>query len=154
MIPLLIVAVLGTTWVVLTVVVGHYYSPPSIGMAPSYPSGSHIWGTVSGTPARGQVIVFKRPVTDPNAPSELFRRIVAVGGDTVTAANGHLVVNGHRVTEPYVARGERTTMIGPAVLVPAHTVFVMGDSRQISQDSRYYGPIPVSSIVCYIHFSL
>ena len=95
---------------------------------------------------------------------DYIKRVVAVGGDTVRYVGSprHLIVNGQRVDEPYINNGkdlssqtitsgdcERLQMEaeGDACVVPAGDVFVMGDNRGNSQDSRYLGPIDQDKIV-------
>jgi signal peptidase I len=100
---------------------------------------------------RGDVVVFRRPekLQDPSGtePEDLIKRVVAVGGDTVVARDGVLYVNNRPMTEPYVQPGTGTFQLDEAVTVPDGQVFVMGDNRQNSQDSRYFGPIPTDSII-------
>ena len=81
-----------------------------------------------------------------------IRRIVAVGGDTVAIEDGSLVVNGRLVIEPYIDHREPMTDFS-AVHVPAGSVFLMGDNRNISHDSRSDGPVSEDDIVGYVRFS-
>jgi signal peptidase I len=95
---------------------------------------------------------------------DYIKRVVAVGGDTIRYVGSprHLVVNGEQIDEPFVNHGrdmtsqtitggdcERLQMEseGDACVVPAGKVFVMGDNRGNSQDSRYLGPIDQDKIV-------
>lgn len=100
---------------------------------------------------RGDVVVFTRPakLEDPTGtePEDLIKRVVAVGGDTVVARDGVLYVNNQPMTEPYVQKGAGTFHLDEAVTVPKGQVFVMGDNRENSQDSRYFGPIPTDTII-------
>jgi len=100
---------------------------------------------------RGDVVVFTRPekLEDPSGtePEDLIKRVVAVGGDTVVARDGVLYVNNQPMTEPYVQQGAGTFRLDEAVTVPEGQVFVMGDNRENSQDSRYFGPISTDTII-------
>lgn len=95
---------------------------------------------------------------------DYIKRVVAVGGDTIRYVGNprHLIVNGERVDEPYVNNGrdptsqtitsgdcERLDMQSErdACVVPAGDVFVMGDNRANSQDSRFLGPVDEDKIV-------
>ena len=76
----------------------------------------------------------------------LVKRVVATAGDRVAIRDGRLVVNGERVREPWSApRLIDSTYFGP-VDVPEGSVFVLGDNRSESIDSRDFGPVPVRQL--------
>jgi signal peptidase I len=92
---------------------------------------------------RGDVVVLAPPSSD----ALMVKRVVAVAGDRVGLADGLLVVNGRRVHESYVDQQSIDgAYFGPKV-VPPGSVFVMGDDRADSVDSRRFGPVPVSRVV-------
>jgi signal peptidase I len=72
--------------------------------------------------------------------------VVAVGGDTLEARDGQVYVNDERIEEPYLVDGTPTDNL-PRQLIPEGFVFVMGDNRTNSQDSRFFGPIDEDTIV-------
>ena len=91
-------------------------------------------------PRRGDVVVVERP----EGETSLIKRVVAVAGETVEVRNGHTFINAEPIEEPWV-----TSFGGPnypPTLVPAGHVFVLGDNRGVSRDSRAIGPVPVDSI--------
>lgn len=105
---------------------------------------------------RGDVVVFERPASEaPSAIPELIKRVVGLPGDAVTFRGGHVYINGEKLDEPYLPEGVTTTAdfapnrctVDAPCLIPPGEVWVMGDNRNDSKDSRYFGPIPESSIV-------
>jgi signal peptidase I len=99
---------------------------------------------------RGDVVVFERPAGASNGEDseikDLIKRVVGVEGDTVETRDGRLYVNRELIDEPYLEPGTRTDMTA-AVTVPEGQVFVMGDNRTNSEDSRVFGPIDEDTIV-------
>ena len=105
---------------------------------------------------RGDVVVFERPASEaPSAIPELIKRVIGLPGDAITFRGGRVYVNGTPLDESYLPSGvttsadfapNRCTVEAPC-LVPPSAVWVMGDNRNDSKDSRYFGPIPESSIV-------
>jgi signal peptidase I len=79
---------------------------------------------------------------------ELIKRVVGVPGDVIKVRRGRLFVNGELQTEPYVNKvrnPELQASYGPKRIPPGH-VFVMGDNRTNSRDSRFFGPVPYKNI--------
>jgi len=99
---------------------------------------------------RGDVVVFERPPgasTGQNGEiKDLIKRVVAVGGDTVEAKEGNVYVNGEQIDEDYLEPGTPTDNL-PLTTIPEGQVFVMGDNRTNSEDSRIFGPIDEDAIV-------
>ncbi len=93
-------------------------------------------------PHRGDVIVLKYPL---NPSRNYIKRIVALPGDTLEVKGGKLYVNGRIVQEPYL-NGVPQGNYGP-LKVPADSVFVMGDNRNNSEDSRSFGALKKEFIV-------
>ena len=100
-------------------------------------------------PERGDIVLFR----DPEGGEEpLIKRVVGLPGDEISLRDGKLLMNGELQREPYVARracvsdAPRTCSFGP-VTVPKRHVFVMGDNRAHSYDSRFFGPIPEEALI-------
>lgn len=89
---------------------------------------------------RGDVVVFANPDFQPGDPKDLIKRVIGLPGDTVEAHENSIYINGKRLEEPYLDEGERTLDFDP-IVVPEEHVFVMGDNRDESLDSRVFGPI-------------
>lgn len=93
-------------------------------------------------PHRGDVIVLKYPL---NQQRNYIKRVIALPNDTLQVKDGKLYVNGKRAEEPYI-NGAAQGNYGPFT-VPADSVFVMGDNRNNSEDSRAFGPLKEDLIV-------
>jgi len=99
---------------------------------------------------RGDVVVFRRPATEDcggPAPAYLVKRVIGLPGELIGSVGDRVTINGRFLAEPWFTRQPVFGPGIPATVVPAGTVFVLGDNRAISCDSRYWGPLPVSLIV-------
>jgi len=94
------------------------------------------------TPQRGEIVVLNLP--DHNS-DPLIKRVIGLPGDTVEVRSGAVYVNGQKLHEPYLT--QPTAGFMAAILVPEAHVFVMGDNRQQSNDSRYFGPVPLENLI-------
>lgn len=99
-------------------------------------------------PERGRIFVFKRPSATTPTPlnKDLIKRVIGEPGDTVEGREGQVFVNNEPLAEPYLPAGTTTSSFGPVTL-SADQVWVMGDNRGGSLDSRGFGPIDKDSIV-------
>ena len=77
---------------------------------------------------------------------EFIKRVIGLPGETVEGREGHVLVNGRELAEPYLPAGTTTTDFGP-LTVPRHDLWVMGDNRSNSSDSRVFGPIRAPTVV-------
>jgi signal peptidase I len=96
-------------------------------------------------PERGDIVVFNPP-TDSDKP--YIKRIIGLPGDEVTFSNGQVFVNGHMLEEDYIedrTRCQRDDFCD--VIVPDGTIFVLGDHRSNSSDSRVFGPVPIENVI-------
>lgn len=136
---------------------------------------SKISTRISGV-NRGEVIVFKDPggwlpptqstagpvakglefvgLLPSSAGDDLVKRAIGIAGDHVMCcdAQGQIVLNGVGLVEPYIKPGSGTDQVPFDIVVPADSVFVMGDNRGSSADSRYHleqndGSVPVGNVV-------
>ena len=153
-----LVAVLLRTFVVAT------YSIPSGSMEPTLQIGDrivvdklayHLHGVDTGN-----IIVFKTPQSEDCAGppvADLVKRVIGLPGQTVSLSRGHVLINGRLLAQPWLPPAVRSeTYPGPSLqpyslhhpyVVPPGHVYVMGDNRPDSCDSRYWGPVPESTIV-------
>jgi signal peptidase I len=122
-----------------------------------------------GEPQHGQVVVFVRETADkpaaeqgpmswvrravaqglggtPPGSEDLIKRVVGLPGDVVEGRNGRLWRNGRPVVESYLPRHTYTSDFGPVRIKPGH-YWMMGDNREDSADSRYFGQVPRSALV-------
>jgi signal peptidase I len=150
-----------------------YYRVDSGSMQPTLPIGSRVAVEPGLAPSVGEIVAFHAPagalpanpvcgaagqgtgflqpcgVATPASSRVVFvKRIVAGPGDFVLIRSGHAVVNGVTRVEPYVTPCSSDDCNFPTpIRVPAGHYYVLGDNRASSDDSRFWGPIPASSIV-------
>lgn len=102
-------------------------------------------------PGKGDIIVFRYPE---NPEKDFIKRVVATEGDVIEERNKVVYVNGKPLNEPYVRHYDKFVRPGgfdardnfDPVTVPEGTLFVMGDNRDQSYDSRYWGFVPLKEI--------
>ncbi len=99
-------------------------------------------------PERGDIIVFR---SAEGGNEDLIKRVVGVPGDNVEVRDGVLFLNGERREEPYLNDRSPDSGFCPDngfcdTTVPPGHVFMMGDNRANSRDSRFFGPVPYDSI--------
>ena len=118
-------------------------------------------------PERGDIVVFRDPAEpeiEESLPEavirsvleaigvrtrgrdDLIKRVIGLPGETLDIVNGEMLVNGEPIAEPYLAPGTIMNDEGPFFVGP-NQVFVMGDNRQFSFDSRRFGPIGYGALV-------
>lgn len=129
------------------------YRISSGSMAPAVQTGDLIMADMHSyrhhPPHDGEIILFRRPG---DQKTILIKRVVAIGGETIASKDGTIWRNGSPINEPYVRHtgGALHEMMdfGP-VTVPANHLYVMGDSRDISLDSRApeFGTIDESAVL-------
>jgi signal peptidase I len=161
---LVVVVVAVIVTVALRVFVVQTYSIPSGSMEPTLMIGDRIVVDKLSyhlhAVGRSDIVVFSRPPNErcagPPVP-DLVKRIIGLPGETVSLSDGQVVINGKVLAEPWLPVSVRhATTPGPTqaayslhkpFVIPAHDVFVMGDNRENSCDSRWWGAIPESTIV-------
>ena len=170
-IPVLLVLALAIALLIKTFLAQAFFIP-SESMVPTLQIGDRvIVEKISyriGDPARGDIVVFEQQTEDRQPSSglwtkigdsfrelfglpvsgreDLIKRVIAVAGDRVEGRDGRVYVNGNPITEPYLTDGTITSDFSPTT-VPGGTIWVMGDNRGASGDSRRFGPVPVDEVV-------
>ncbi len=153
-IALIVVAIIAVS-ALLKAFVFHAYEIPSASMEETIMTGDLVFSEkvtyYFNDPVPGDIVTFE----DPEVPSRtLIKRVVATEGQKVNLVDGAVYVDGEKLDEPYTdgqpSYPLNSSFSGENVkypyTVPAGEVWVMGDNRTNSQDSRYFGSIPASSI--------
>jgi signal peptidase I len=100
-------------------------------------------------PERGDVVVIR---VESQGDELLIKRVIGLPGDVVEIHDGHVIVNGQPLNEPYVAGSTTTGFYAPTTIPPLQ-IFVLGDNRGFSNDSRSFGTIPLEDVVGRAWFS-
>ena len=130
--------------VVIAAVILAFFKPIIVqqqSMEPNFHAGDYLLTSRQayrffGDPERGDVIVFRSELLDDEGNEKcLIKRVIGLPGDVVEIKSGYVYVNGEEINEPYVKeQGISGEM--DAVTVPENELFVMGDNRGVSEDSR------------------
>lgn len=152
---------IGSLFIVVYLFLAQPNQVKGVSMEPTFLSADYIFTSKATyrfrAPERGDVIVFKSPK---NPDIEYIKRVIGLPGDEVMITDdGEVYVNDQLVTEPYIAAttvlwGEDIgfTIGGIPYTVPEGHLYVMGDNRPRSSDSREFGPITFDSIVGQVFY--
>ena len=94
------------------------------------------------SPARGDIVTLHPPF---NSPKPFVKRVIGLPGETIEIKSGKVFINGKLLEEPYIKKSFTYSMA--AVKIPDGEYFVLGDNRDISEDSHYFGAIPKKNII-------
>ena len=89
-----------------------------------------------GPPRRGDIVAFRH---EGDTRGVFIKRVIGVPGDRVRIDRGHVYLNGAELGEPYVGHPDDRSF--PEIVVPGSAVYVLGDNRAQSEDSRSFGPV-------------
>ena len=161
-----IVGALLVAFLIKTFLMQAYYIPSS-SMTPALQVGDRVlvnklsyeFGEVS----RGDLVVFKRTEVDTGNKTDLIKRVIATEGELLEISGGEIFItekggkDRKLLVEPYLAEGVTTQGFAfeglcpeseaNTCLIPENFIFVMGDNRSGSRDSRYFGPVNTDDIV-------
>jgi len=130
-------------WEVLSKTRVRTFQIPSESMVPTLQIGDRLWAKKLADYRRGDIVVFKPP----DAPEQDYiKRVVGLPGERILVRGTAVSINGKKLKEPWAVwkyRGARD--FGP-FRIPEGKLFLMGDNRDNSRDSRYFGPVPLSSV--------
>jgi signal peptidase I len=126
-----------------------FYLVPSDSMVPTLMRSDYIGGfkIEPSELRRGGIVVFTSVRNDDDF---YVKRVIGLPGDTVAILNGFVYVNGRRLEEPYVVHRGAENL--PPLKIPKNRIFIMGDNRTNSVDSRRYGPVSTDQVEARITF--
>lgn len=93
-------------------------------------------------PSRGDIIAFRHDAPDPET---FIKRVVGLPGDRIEIVRGRVVRNGNPLDEPYVRYPDARSFA--AIVVPPDSLYVLGDNRAASDDSRFWGFVPENGVL-------
>jgi len=152
------VVFIGSLFIVIYLFVMAPNQVKGASMEPTFRSGEYILTSKITfkfrSPKYGDIVVFKSPR---NPDIDYIKRIIALPGDTVLIKDGNVIINNTQIKETYISAQTNLweggfVKNGVPFVVPENYVFVMGDNRPRSSDSREFGPIPVESIIGQVFY--
>jgi signal peptidase I len=146
----LIACALLVAFVVKTFVFQAFYIP-SESMVPTLEVGDRVLVNKIADrlhdPNRFDIEVFRAPKgTETALIKDLVKRVIGLPGETIEGRDGRIYIDGRLLDEPFLPAGTQSRTFGP-VKVPPHQYFMLGDNRQFSKDSTYFGPIERDAMI-------
>lgn len=146
----IVVGALAVALLVKTFLIQAFFIP-SLSMYPTLDTGDRVLVNKLSYELhdvhRGDLVVFERPPgQEQSAIKDLIKRVVGLSGETIEAHDGAVYIDGKKLDEPYLVDGVTSDNL-PLQLIPKDKIFVMGDNRSDSADSRVFGPIAEDTIV-------
>jgi signal peptidase I len=147
---ILIVAALVIAIVIRTFVFQAFYIP-SESMVPTLKVGDRVLVNKLSyklhDPRRGDIVVFKAPEGAATEEiKDLVKRLVGLPGETIEGRDGKIYIDGRELNEPYLPDGVKSRTFGPEKVPPDH-YYMLGDNRQYSKDSTFFGPIARDDLI-------
>jgi signal peptidase I len=157
---IIVVGLLGPVWVLPRIMHTRTFYIPAASMEPTLRIGDRLIASVEQSstpiPRRGDLVIFEPP---DNPSAALIKRVIGLPGDTLEIRDKQVFVGGKEVNEPwavhrdpvtggnndFVVARRRRDQLSPIVVPPGH-FFALGDNRDFSYDSRFFGPVPLSAI--------
>lgn len=144
--PVLIITAVIVAWIVKTFIIQPFIIP-SGSMEPTlYPSDRILVNKFIyrlREPRPGEIVVFLPPF---DSKKDVIKRVIALSGQTLEIRNGEVMVDGKVIDESYKIASADMGDFGPLV-IPKGSVFVMGDNRPNSYDSRFFGPLKKNVLI-------
>lgn len=146
----IIVGALAVALIVKTFLIQAFFIP-SLSMFPTLDEGDRVLVNKLSYKLhdvnRGDLVVFERPKGQPESQiKDLIKRVVGLPGETIESREGTVYIDGKQLEEDYLVDGVTTENL-PRQEIPAGHVFVLGDNRSDSADSRVFGSIDEDTII-------
>jgi len=130
--------------------IGNDFFPPSVGDIVVFHPPAGAAGQICGASHYPSTEVCPKPTPQEAIGTNYIKRVVAGPGDTIAIRNGHVILKGKLQKEPFAnfaGCGAEDCNYSTPFKVPAGYYFMMGDNRDMSDDSRFWGPVPRSWII-------
>jgi signal peptidase I len=135
---------------VLTLLIAAFFVPmrqvSGLSMAPHIAPGEYVlintFAYRMRTPQRGEIVAFRH---DGDARATFIKRVIGLPGDRIRVDRGDVFVNGVALSEPYVRFPDQRSF--DEITIPQGSVYVLGDNRADSEDSRFFGPVSEDRLI-------
>jgi len=152
------IAFVGSIFIVIYLFIMQPNQVKGSSMVPSLTEGDYIFTSKITYKfremKRGDVVVFRSPT---NPDIEFIKRIIGLPGDEIMVNDAKVYLNNSIIPENYI--NSETPLVnngflqeGVAITVPPEHIFVMGDNREVSSDSRIFGPVPISNLIGQVFY--
>jgi signal peptidase I len=135
--------------IAVLIVITRVYSVSTPTMDNTVPAGDRVFLAPGSAVRRGDVVVLRVPVRVSHTTAVFVKRVIGLPGDHVACcdARGRVTVNGRPLDESYLYPGDPPSRVTFSVTLGPGQIWVMGDRRNISLDSRTWGPVPAAGVL-------
>jgi signal peptidase I len=154
-----LLSMLFSLLIIFFIFVGRPYKVMGYAMSPTYNNGAYVFAMkrflkTAYTPNRYDIVVFGHPH---NEDIDYIKRVIGLPGEKLKLTEGKIIINGKTLDEKFIASDVYTSpgkflLENKEIIIPDNNIFVIGDNRSSSSDSREWGFVPIENIRGKVNF--